>query len=59
MDTREELRKFFPTRLAVSDWDLSLFLSSLTLRRLSKGDRFFNADQAKEYGLIDRVLDSH
>ena len=22
-------------------------------------DRFFNADQAKEYGLIDRVLDSH
>ena len=22
-------------------------------------DRFFNADQAKDYGLIDRVLDSH
>jgi ATP-dependent Clp protease protease subunit len=22
-------------------------------------DRFFSAEQAKEYGLIDRVLDSH
>jgi CRP-like cAMP-binding protein len=45
MDAREELRKFLPSSLGVSDRDLSLFLSSLTLRHLAKGDHFLNAGE--------------
>ncbi len=45
MDARQELRKFLPTSLGVSDRDLSLFLSSLTLRHLGKGDHFLNAGE--------------
>ena len=45
MDAREELRKFLPSSLGVSDPDLSLFLSSLTLRHLAKGDHFLNAGE--------------
>ena len=29
------------------------------VRRDMERDRFFNAEQALEYGLIDRVLESH
>ena len=45
MDDRQELRKFLPSSLGVSDCDLSLFLSSLTLRHLAKGDHFRNAGE--------------
>ena len=45
MDVHQELRKFLPTTLGVSDRDLSLFLSSLTFRHLSKGDHFLNAGE--------------
>src|SRR4029450_10412557 len=47
MDARQELRKFLPTSLGVSDRDLSLFLSSLTLRHLGKGDHFLNAGETR------------
>jgi ATP-dependent Clp protease protease subunit len=33
--------------------------SAEEVRRDMERDRFFNAEQAKEYGLIDRVLESH
>ena len=45
MDARQELRKFLPSSLGVSDRDLSLILSSLTLRHLAKGDHFVNAGE--------------
>ena len=55
MDARPELWKFFPSSLGVSDLDLSLFLSSLTLRHLSKGDHFLNAGETNPIkGLVTR-----
>ena len=55
MDARQELRKFLPSSLGVSDPDLSLFLSSLTLRHLAKGDQFVNAGETSPIkGLVTR-----
>ena len=34
-------------------------LSKEQVRQDMERDRFFNAEQALEYGLIDRVLESH
>ena len=45
MDARQELRKFLPRGLRVTDRDLSLFLSSLTLQQLAKGDQFVTAGE--------------
>jgi CRP-like cAMP-binding protein len=39
MDVHQELRKFLPPGLGVSERDLSLFRSSLMVQRLGKGDR--------------------
>ena len=55
MDARQELGKFLPSSLGVSDRDLSLFLSSLTLRHLAKGDHFVNAGETNPIkGLVTR-----
>ena len=55
MDARQELGKFFPSSLGVSDRDLSLFLASLTLRHLAKGDHFLNAGETSPIkGLVTR-----
>ena len=55
MHVHQELRKFLPTTLGVSDRDLSLFLSSLTFRHLSKGDHFLNAGETNPIkGLVTR-----
>ena len=55
MDARQELGKFLPSSLGVSDRDLSLFLSSLTLRHLAKGDHFLNAGETNPIkGLVTR-----
>ena len=55
MDVHQELRKFLHPGLGVSDRDLSLFLSSLTLRHLSKGDHFLNAGETNPIkGLVTK-----